>query len=81
MVVLEADLAVVEGDVEADLVVVGDVQMVGIDHLVVALPTEEECPIVGDAVLGVAQRNQDSVVEDGVVVDLLIGEVDHLQRL
>jgi len=65
---------------EADLVVEGDVQMVGIDHLVVALPTEEECPIVGDAVLGVAQRNQVSVVEDGVV-DRLIGEVDHLQRL
>lgn len=57
--------------------------MAGIDHLV-ALPTEEECPIVGDAVLGVDRRNQVVVVEDAVVVDEvvdhLIGEEDRLQR-
>ena len=74
MVVLEADLAVVEGDVEADLVVVGDVQMVGIDHLVVALPTEEECPIVGDVLaLEVDQRRQEDVGQ-------LIGEEDRWQK-
>lgn len=68
MVVAGVDLAVVEVDV----------QMVGIDHLV-ALPTEEECPIVGDAVLGVDRRNQVVVVEDAVL-DLLVGEEGHLRR-
>ena len=65
---------------EAELVVEGDVQMVGIDHLVVALPTEKECPIVGDAVLGVDRRNQVAVVVEDVVADHLIGEEDRLQR-
>jgi hypothetical protein len=69
VVVLGADLAVVEEDV----------QMAGIDHLV-ALPTEEECPIVGDAVLGVDRRNQVEVVVEDVVADHLIGEEDRLQR-
>jgi len=68
-VVLGADLVVVEGDV----------QMAGIDHLVVvAMPAEEECPIVGDvlpivgdAVLEVDQRNQDAVV--GQTVGVVLG--------
>lgn len=59
----------------ADLVVEGDVQTAGIGHQVVAMPTEEECPIVGDALLEVDRRNLDAVVGQTV-----IGEDCRLQR-
>jgi len=59
--------------------VVGGVQMPGIVHRVVVVPTEEECLIVGDVVVFV----EDAVVADRrnlQVVDPVIGEEDHLQR-
>jgi len=59
---------VVEGVLGVVGVVEGVGQMAGIGHrAVVGRPTEEECPIVGDAVLEVAQ--------------IAIAEERHLKRL